>query len=123
MKPSGCPTDVVPSLLFKEIFETIGPNIQMILNSSLASGVVPATFKHAVVQPLIKKSKLDTSVLSNFRPISKLLFLANLFLEKGVTTQLQFFLDTYHILEVFQSGFKALHSTESALLRVLMVSY
>lgn len=88
------------------------------MNSSLSSGVVPAHFKHAVVQPLIKKPGLDPAVMSNFRPISKLPFLSKI-LEKLVYSQLLDFLNEHNILEVFQSGFKALHSTESALLRVL----
>ena len=39
-------------------------------------------------------------------------------LEKVVLSQLQSFLTVHAIHEVFQSGFKALHSTESALLKV-----
>ncbi len=97
--------------------QTIGPNFQIIMNSSLTSGVVPANFKHAVVKPLIKKPILDTSVLSNFRPISQLQFFSKI-LEKVVLLQLQSFLDTHGILEVFQTDFKVLHSTESALLKV-----
>ncbi len=61
MKPSTCPTDVV--------FNTIGPVVQEMINSSLTLGVVPLDFKHAKVQ-----SHLDTTVLSNYRPISKLPF-------------------------------------------------
>ncbi len=114
LKPSACPTDIVPPRLFKEVFQTIGPNIQAIINSSLASGAVPSNFKHAVVQPLLKKCNLDTSVLSNFRPISKLPFLSRI-LKKTVLNQLQMFLDTNGIFEVFQSGFKAFHRTETAL--------
>ncbi len=74
-------------------------------------------FKHAVVQPLLKKPGLDAGVLANFRPISKLPFIAKI-LEKVVFSQLKTFLDDHDVLEVFQSGFKSLHSTESALLRV-----
>ena len=66
---------------------------------------------------LSKKHNLDPSVLSNFRPISKLPFLSKV-LEKVVLNQLQSHLDFNDILEKFQSGFKSCHSTETALLRV-----
>ena len=39
-------------------------------------------------------------------------------MEKVIHAQLKSFLDEHDVLEVFQSGFKTLHSTESALLRV-----
>ena len=90
LKPAACPTDIVPPRLFKEAWQTIGPNVQLIINNSLASGVVPTYFKQAVVEPLIKKPSLDSSVLSNFRPISKLPFISKI-LEKVVLLQLQSF--------------------------------
>lgn len=46
--------------LFKEAFDSVEPAIPLI-NSSLISGYIPAAFKHAVVQPLIKKN-LDPAV-------------------------------------------------------------
>ncbi len=64
-----------------------------------------------------KKKNLDPSVLANFRPISKLPFLSKV-LEKVIFNQLQEFLDNFKICETFQSGFKSLHSTETALLKV-----
>lgn len=117
LKPSGSPNDAVPPRLFKEVFHTIGPSIILVLNSSLSTGVVPKNFKHAVVQPLIKKPGLDPAVPANFRPISKLPFISKI-LEKLVHGQVMAFLEENNILEIFQSGFKSLHSTESALLRV-----
>lgn len=117
MKSSACFTDVVPPRFLKLVFETIGPKILGIINSSLTTGVVPQGFKHAVVQPLIKKPNLDASIFSNYRPISKLPFLSKI-LEKAVCIQLQSFLELHGILELFQSGFKALHSTETTLLKV-----
>ncbi len=118
MKSTNCPLDSIPSWLFKKVFDIIGPNILSIINGSLHSGLMPLSLKQAVVQPLLKKPNLDHSVLSNFRPISKLPFLSKV-LEKIVLSQLQSFLDQNVVLESFQSGFKVYHSTESALLKVL----
>lgn len=82
------------------------------------SGVVPKDLQHAVVKPLIKNPALDPTVLVNYRPISKLHFLSKI-LEKMVHSQLMTFLEKQNVLEVFQSGFKSFHSSESALLKVL----
>lgn len=79
--------------------------------------MVPKIFKHAVVQPLLKKPGLDPTDLANFRPISRLPFISKI-LEKIICNQITAFLKENNILEVFQSGFKSLHSTESALLKV-----
>ncbi len=89
----------------------------MLVNSSSDTGVVPNCFKHTVVQPLLKKQGLDEGCFNNFRPVSKLSFLSKL-LEKVVQLQLITFLNTANLLEPFQSGFTAYHSTESALLKV-----
>lgn len=68
------------------------------------------------MQPLLKKKNLDPSVISNFRPISKLLFWV---LERAGFNQLLTFLDDFSIYEKLQSGSKHHHSTEIALLRIL----
>ncbi|KAL6455414.1 hypothetical protein MHYP_G00361580 [Metynnis hypsauchen] len=117
MKPAGSPNDPIPPRLFKEVFSTLAPFVLNIINGCLANGTVPACFKNAVVTPLIKKPGLDSLNLCNFRPISKLSFLSKV-LEKIVYCQLNSFLNKYDTMEVFQSGFKSRHSTESALLRV-----
>ena len=70
-----------------------------------------------MVRPLLKKSHLDPSMLSNFRPVSHLPFLSKV-LEKVVLIQLQTFLEINSTLDKFQSGFRSRHSTESALLKV-----
>lgn len=55
--------------------------------------------------------------MKNYRPISQLPFVSKI-LEKVVLQQLLAFLNENSILEMFQSGFKVAHSTESALLKV-----
>ncbi|KAI2665842.1 RNA-directed DNA polymerase from mobile element jockey [Labeo rohita] len=117
LRPSECPHDSLPPKLLKSVFESVGPCILKLINSSLNSGCVPEVFKYAVVQPLLKKHNLDPSVLSNYRPISKLPFLSKV-LEKVVFSQLQFYLDSNKITEKFQSDFKLCHSTETALLKI-----
>lgn len=117
MKPSTCPHDCIPTWFLKQVFKTVGPSILNLINNSLMAGVVPGNFKHAIVQPVLKRIGLDPTDLGNFRPISKLPFLSKV-LEKVVLIQLQSFLEKNLVFEVFQSGFRVKHSTESALLRV-----
>ncbi|XP_073786402.1 uncharacterized protein [Danio rerio] len=119
MKPSGSSCDVIPATLFKEAMHSIGPSVLSIVNSSLSTGIVTSSFKHAVIQPLLKKANLDVSDMKNFRKISKLPFISNI-LEKVVSVQLNEFLANNNIFDKFQSGFRARHSTESALLRWIM---
>ena len=69
------------------------------------------------MQPLSHKPNLDPSVSNHFRPISKLPFLSKV-LEKNVSTQLSAFMCQNDIFDKFQLGFKALHSTETALLKL-----
>ena len=122
MTPSSCSLDTIPPHLFKEVVHSIGPSVLSIINSSLVTGYVPSCFKHAIIHPLIKKENLDPSDPGNYRPISKLSFISKI-LEKVVFTQLTSYLDSHGILDKFQSGFRKKHSTESALLRVLVMIY
>lgn len=57
------------------------PWLLSIINSSFHSVCVPEYLKTASEQPLIKKTGLDPSDCSNYRPISKLPLIAKL-LEK-----------------------------------------
>lgn len=118
LKSTMCPQDVIPPRFLRQIIDTVGPDLLSVINKCLQTGTVPHDFKLATVRPHLKKTNLDSTLLSNFRPISNLPFLSKI-LEKVVLNQLQSHLSYNSIYEKFQSGFKSCHSTESALLRVL----
>ena len=112
-----CPLDPAPAVIFKECVSVILPVITKIVNLSINSCVVPDCFKVAMLNPLLKKMGLDFQIFANFRPISNLMFLSKLS-ERVVAVQLINYVMTNDLGELFQSAYKQLHSTETALLRV-----
>ena len=78
---------------------------------------MPTELKQAVIRPLLKKPSLDYQEFKNFRSISNLTFLSKV-IEKVVALQLVDYIENNGLCEVFQSAYRAHHSTETALLRV-----
>ena len=74
--------------------------------------------KHAVVVPVLKKKgESDASVLTNYRPISNITFVAKM-TERFVAQQLQHFMEENGIYGIYQSAYRARHSAEPALVRI-----
>ena len=87
------------------------------VNLSLSTGRMPNALKVAALSPSLKKPDADFKQFSNFRPISNLTLVSKI-IEKAVAEQLTDHVKTYQLDGMYQSAFKALHSTETALLKV-----
>ena len=79
-----------------------------IINTSLSSGDVPQSYKHALVSPLLKKDTLDKEVLKNYRPVSNLPFVSKI-LEKAVAARLETHMKNNNLHDPFQSAYRAYH--------------
>lgn len=93
----------------------LASHLTHIINRCLLTSTVPTQWKSANVTPIPKIN--NPTELSHFRPVS-ILPTASKILEKIVFLQINSFLTKYGILSATQSGFRAHHSTTTALLRV-----
>ena len=116
-KKSGSPKDIFPPKLLCKILPAILPTLLHLFNTSLATGLVPSSFKRAHIRPILKKPQLNPTDPSNYRPISQLPFLSKV-LERVVASRINSHMVACNIDETYQSGFKSGHSTETALLNV-----
>ena len=79
----------------------------------LSSSIFPETFKKSKIIPLYKKE--DSSLLSNYRPISPLPTISKIF--ERINQLYQYFNDN-ELLAEQQYGFRAQHSTEYAAIKL-----
>ena len=84
----------------------------------LINGLKPTCFKLVVIIPLLTKPTLDHNNLKNYRPVSNLAFLSKV-LGEIVLGQLKYHREINQLIESLQSAYRAQHSTETALLKVM----
>ena len=113
-----CASDPLPTHMLKDNVDVLAPFLVDLFNRSMALGVVPAVFKAAYITPLLKKADLDPTDAKSYRPISNLSVLSKL-LERLVARQLLDYLTASRLLPDLQSAYRAYHSTETAVLKVL----
>ena len=114
----SCELDPLPTSLVKHHIDGLSPLLARIINASLSSTVFPAPMKHAVVVPSLKKGGSDASVLTNYRPISNITFVAKITERRFVAQQLQHFMKENRIYGIYQNAYRAHHSAETALVRI-----
>ena len=113
MKPSTATgVDGVSVTMLQTFFPGIGFAVLDIVNSSLATGLVPPAWKHAIITPIPKGRTANTP--ADTRPISILPGIMKI-VERIVQSQLIEYLDTHCLLSAEQHGYRKLHSTETAL--------
>lgn len=113
----SCSLDAVPTFIVHEFVDVLLPYLTSMVNASLAQGRLPASQRHAIVTPLLKKTGLNTADMSNFRPVSNLSFMSKV-VERAVASQLTEYLSASGLLPCLQSAYRKRHSTETAMLRV-----
>lgn len=111
------PDDPVPTSIFKQCLEVLGPIVLTIINKSLKESTFPLMLKKASMRPLIKNRNGDKEDLKNYRPISNTPFLAKL-LEKAALDQINEYIICKQLHSPFQSGYRTNHSCETALLKI-----
>jgi Reverse transcriptase (RNA-dependent DNA polymerase) len=86
------------------------------VNACFTQSCFPQAWKIAVVRPLPKVA--SPSSVSDFRPISLLPAMSKI-IEHIMKDQMQWFVDKNDLLSPFQSGFRAGHSTTTAMTKVV----
>ena len=105
--------DRIPCKLLKLSSSIVGPSLAYIFKCCIDAEIFPNEWKIAKVTPLFKKeSKRE---LGNYRPISVLPLVSKIF-EKIIYCQLYDYLQDNSLLNTYQSGFRSMHSTLTALL-------
>ena len=107
--------DKIPCKVLKLAANIIAPSLMHIFNQSIAICIFPTEWKLARVSPIYKKGKKDDPNNFYYRPISVIPVVAKIF-EKLVHEQLYSYLNDNDLLANYQSGFRSLHSTLTALL-------
>ena len=112
---SSCGIDDIGSCVLKLIKTEITPVLTHIINLSISQQTFPLLWKKAKVIPLHKKD--EVLYAKNYRPVSLLPVLSKV-LERCVFVQMVTYLEENDLLHPSHHGFRAKHSTVSALIQM-----
>ena len=114
----ACKLDLIPTPLLHIISTRLTPHYKTIIDISLISVIVPTSMKLSLVTPIIKNLSLEKCTLSNYRPISNLSYISKI-IERVVCSQFINYLNSYNILNKYQSAYTLHKSTETLLKHIL----
>ena len=117
MPTKSCESDAIPTSLLKEILPAVEPSLAKIINISLEHGIFAASWKVAIIRPLLKKVWLNI-ISHNYRPVSNLVFLSKV-LEKVVLEQFTVYCDTHKLILDYQSAYRKNFSIETSIIKVV----
>ena len=117
MPTKTCESDIIPTILLKEVLPTIIPSLTKIANLSTSKGVFSETWKSATVKPLIKSQSKGTDH-QNYRPVSNLTFLSKV-VEKITLNQFTQHCEVHHLLPDYKSAYRKHHSCETSLIKLV----
>ena len=115
LKSNACGVDEISAFFIKLSISSSAGVFAEIVNASLRSGYFPSRWKKARIKPIPKIP--DPICASDFRPISLLIAFSKI-LEKIVAKQMKEYLINNNILDRFQSAYRQLHSTTTALVEI-----
>ena len=112
----GVGWDTISPRVIKGVAGELAGSLSRLYNCCMREGYYPTCFKVARVVPVFKGE--DPTEFSNYRPVSVLPVLSQIF-EKVIRTRLIRFLDDKKIIITGQYGFRAGHSTAMAVLDMI----
>ena len=106
--------DPLPLNLLHILYPYLIDIITGIILLSLSSSIVPKSMKYAYITPILKKYNLDSSKLSNYRPVSQLSLISFTIGRIGACQLIDYIISNY-IVDCYHSVYIPNRSTETAL--------
>ena len=117
LKPkNSCGHDGISPKLLKASKNIICKSLTLTINQALTNGVFPDTLKIAKIIPLFKKG--DRTLLDNYRPISILPAISNIF-ERILFNQIHNHFSMHDLYFSSQYGFRENHSAQLAAVELI----